>query len=58
MWINYDKETRPYAKVEILTQIANLEPYLSEYYALTKKVIEDKARSNIKVIDKSSKISV
>jgi hypothetical protein len=57
MWLNYDKEQRPYSKVEILTQIANLEPYLSEYYALTKKVIEDKARNNIKTIVSKSQIT-
>jgi hypothetical protein len=57
MWIQYDLETRPYAKVEILTQIANLEPYLSEYYALTKKVIEDKARNNIKTLTNKTGIA-
>ena len=55
MWKNYDLETRPYSRVEILTQIANLEPYLSEYYALTKKVIEDKARNNIKTLSTTTK---
>jgi len=55
MWIQYDIEQNPYRKVEILTQIANLEPYLSEYYALTKKVIEDKARNNIRTLKPKGK---
>ncbi len=50
MWINYDKEQHPYRKTEILTQIANLEPYISEYYALTKKIIEQSKQDSIKNI--------
>ena len=42
MWLQYLVEKSPYKKVEILTQIANLEPYISEYYAQTKKVMENK----------------
>jgi len=41
MWLNYEAEQHPYKKTEILTQIANLEPYISEYMALTKKIIEE-----------------
>ena len=39
MWINYHNEQHPYKKVEILTQIANLQPYINEYYASTKDVM-------------------
>ena len=47
MWINYHNEQHPYKKVEILTQIANLQPYINEYYASTKDVITDKVIKNI-----------
>ena len=49
MWIQYHNEVKPYAKTEILTQIANLEPYISEYYGLTKKIIENKKQEHIKI---------
>ena len=41
MWLNYHKEQNIYRKVEILTQIANLEPYITEYYSLVKKIIQE-----------------
>ena len=41
MWKQYRLEEHPYKKVEILTQIANLQPYINEYYASTKEVMED-----------------
>ena len=47
MWLNYEAEQHPYKKTEILTQIANLEPYISEYMALTKKIIEEHREDNI-----------
>ena len=47
MWINYHAETHPYKKVEILTQIANLQPYINEYYASTKDVMIDKTKAQI-----------
>ena len=47
MWINYNAETHPYKKVEILTQIANLQPYINEYYASTKDVMIDKTKAQI-----------
>lgn len=50
MWLQYQREDHPYRKTEILTQIANLEPYISEYYALTKKIIETKKQESIKNI--------
>ena len=42
MWVNYHKESDPYKKVDILTQIINVQPYLSDYYYGTKKVVEKK----------------
>ena len=47
MWVNYHKEQHPYRKTEILTQIANLEPYISEYMSLTKKIIENKTKEEL-----------
>ena len=47
MWLNYEAEQHPYKRTEILTQIANLEPYISEYMALTKKIIEEHREDNI-----------
>ncbi len=48
MWLNYQAEQHPYKRTEILTQLANLEPYISEYYALTKKIIEEHKEDKIK----------
>jgi len=42
MWINYNNEQHPYKKVEILTQIANLQPYINEYYASTQDIMVSK----------------
>jgi hypothetical protein len=39
MWINYEKCQDPYKKVEILTQIVNTLPFMSQYCFGTKKVI-------------------
>jgi hypothetical protein len=39
MWINYENCKDPYKKVEILTQIVNSLPFLSQYYDATKKVL-------------------
>jgi hypothetical protein len=47
MWINYNNETHPYKRVEILTQIANLQPYLNEYYAATKDIMIDKTKAKL-----------
>jgi hypothetical protein len=47
MWVNYHAETHPYRRTEILTQIANLEPYISEYMGLTKKIIENKTKRTV-----------
>ena len=32
MWDNYHEEKSPFKKVEILTSIVNMQPYLSNYY--------------------------
>lgn len=42
MWANYQIEKNPYKRVEILTQIANLQPFISEYYQTSKQVMESK----------------
>ena len=42
MWINYEKCQDPYKKVEILTQIVNTLPFMSQYCFGTKKVISVK----------------
>ena len=39
MWINYEKCQDPYKKVEILTQIVNTLPFLSNYYEASRKVL-------------------
>lgn len=44
MWKQYDSEQHPYKKVEILTQIANLQPYINEYYSATKDIMESKGK--------------
>jgi len=44
MWINYHNEQNPYKKVEILTQIANLQPYINEYYASSQELMADKSK--------------
>src|ERR1044071_933419 len=44
MWKQYEQEQHPYKKVEILTQIANLQPYINEYYSATKDVMESKGQ--------------
>lgn len=40
MWKKYREFKDPYKGVKILTQIANLLPYISEYYYSTRKIIE------------------
>jgi hypothetical protein len=52
MWINYHNETHPYKKVEILTQIANLQPYINEYYSSTQDIMVSKVK---KELDSTSK---
>lgn len=40
MWLNYERETDPYKKVEINIQIINILPLLSQYYYETRKIVE------------------
>lgn len=42
MWTNYYQEKNPYKKVEILTQIANLQPFISEYTCQSRQVMQSK----------------
>ena len=42
---NYNNETDPYKKQEMLTQIINTLPFFAEYIAESKQVIENKAIS-------------
>ena len=39
MWDEYDKEESPYKRASILEKIADIQPYLSNYYDLTREVI-------------------
>ena len=48
MWKQYYNEQHPYKKVEILTQIANLQPYINEYYSTTKDIMEIKGTEEYK----------
>jgi hypothetical protein len=41
---NYDAEKSPYKKVEILTSIVNMQPYLSNYYGATPFVLEKRLK--------------
>jgi hypothetical protein len=50
MWKNYEEEKSPFKKVEILTSIVNMQPYLSNYYGATRFVLEK--RLNIDHIKK------
>ena len=47
MWINYEKCEDPYKKVEILTQIVNTLPFLSNYYKATKNVLIFKNKMSV-----------
>ena len=53
MWIQYHAEQHPYKKTEILTQIANLQPYINEYYSATKDVMISKTKEQIENEDMS-----
>ena len=51
MWIQYNAETHPYKKTEILTQIANLQPFINEYYSTTKDIMIKKTKEQIDTVD-------
>ena len=40
MWEEYNKEKEPFKRVQILKDIAQVQPYLSSYYEATKYVID------------------
>jgi hypothetical protein len=42
MWTNYYQCKDPYKKVEILTQICNLQPFISEYTSQSRQVMQNK----------------
>ena len=44
MWKNYYEETRPFKKVEILSHIVNMQPFISNYYGATRFVLERKLK--------------
>ena len=47
MWSNYYKEKDPSKKVIILSTIAQIQPYLSQYYESSKEVMEDRTNHEI-----------
>lgn len=47
MWKDYFDCKDPYKRVEILTQIANLQPFLSAYYDSTRYVLERSEKRNL-----------
>ena len=46
MWINYWKEEDRYKKVKILTEIVNVQPFISTYYEATKDLLEAQPKVN------------
>jgi hypothetical protein len=44
MWKNYDAEKSPYKKVDILSSIVNMQPFLSNYYGATRFVLEKRLK--------------
>lgn len=44
MWTQYEAEKSPYKKVEILSHIVNMQPFLSNYYGATRFVLEKRLK--------------
>jgi hypothetical protein len=44
MWKNHDAEKSPFKKVEILSYIVNMQPYVSNYYGATRFVLEKRLK--------------
>lgn len=44
MWKNYEEEKNPTKRVNILTSIVNMQPYLSNYYGATRFVLEKRLK--------------
>ena len=54
LWEEYNKEKEPFKRVQILKDIAQIQPYLSSYYEATKYVIDkhkDKKRLSGEVME-------
>jgi len=62
MWKHYEEEPSPFRKTIILERIANVQPYISKYYDVTKTLMErrknDEAKENAKRERKSNSVSV
>ena len=57
MWSEYEKEKSPFKRVEILSYIVNMQPYLSNYYGATRFVLEKRLKIDpIKNPDRRNKI--
>ena len=48
IWSNYYKEKNPSKKVVILQALAQIQPYLSQYYEASKQVMEDEVQDRTK----------
>jgi len=46
MWEEYNKEKGPFKRVQILKDIAGIQPYLSSIYDGTKYVINNKSKTD------------
>lgn len=57
MWDEYDKEESPFKRASILEKIANIQPYLSNYYDTTKEVMRDRIGSNAQEERRDNSIS-
>lgn len=51
MWMKYRESKDPYKGVEILTQIPNLQPFISAYYDSTLYVLEPREK-DVRDIDR------
>jgi len=62
MWKHYEEEPSPFRKTIILERIANVQPYISRYYDVTKTLMErrkdDEAKENANRERKSNSVSV
>ncbi|HSF51430.1 MAG TPA: hypothetical protein VLA74_11775 [Nitrososphaeraceae archaeon] len=48
MWEEYNKQKGPWKRVQILKDIAQVQPYLSSYYDATSYVINNKNKTDKK----------
>lgn len=54
MWSRYYQEKDPSKQVAILLTLAQIQPYLSQYYESSKDVMEDRIKSELNSKDKSN----